>query len=260
MTIQKVSDADYFSNGRISRSSLWTIHNKSPMHYKMGKFKETDAMRFGTAYQMAILEPERFDQTYCVKDWDGRTSEGKARAAYVAETGMRILSDSDYSSLMRMRDVIMRNPQWNKILTNGGQNEIAGFAADEETGLDVQCKIDRITDQGLVIDLKTTADARPHKFIRSVADYGYHMQEAFYRDVWSWAGGAPIKGFIFLAQETKAPFDFIPYELTEIDVSLGRDIYRRALNTMKECMDADEWPGYEKRTTNKIELPKWAVE
>lgn len=255
-----MTNEEYHKAAGISRSSLWEIYSKSPFHFKNGEREETAAMRFGTAYHCAILEPNVFDITYCVKDWSASTKAGKAREGEVKELGLIPLTLADWDKINRMRDVLFSNSQWLKILTQDGRNELSAFADDPETGHKVKCRLDRLCDNGLVIDLKTAQDARSFKFIRSVAEYGYHVQEAFYRDVWQWSGNNPVKGFIFLVQEKTAPFDFMPYELSERDISIGREIYKRALETYSECEKSGLWFGYEKKATQKIEMPNWAVE
>ena len=61
-------------------------------------------------------------------------------------------------------------------------------------------------DLSLIIDLKSTVDASPKGFQRSVANYRYHVQSSHYLDVVEMATGTHLK-LGFIAVEKQRVFD-----------------------------------------------------
>jgi hypothetical protein len=111
-------------------------------------------------------------------------------------------------------------------------------------------------DLGIIVDVKSTASAHPDAFARSVVNYGYHAQEAFYSDGWR-SLGKPVDGFVFLAWEKKAPFAYAVYELPPSIVEEGRALMREALETYAECVKAERWPGYGEGV-QELSFKRWA--
>jgi exodeoxyribonuclease VIII len=108
----------------------------------------------------------------------------------------------------------------------------------------------------LAVDLKTTEDASPRGFTRSISKYGYHRQEAFYRRGFS-AAGQGLDQFLFIAVEKTPPFAVGIYAVDSqsvgfADMSIGRELER-----FSECLKRDEWPGYGD-AIEILHLPEWA--
>ena len=75
------------------------------------------------------------------------------------------------------------------------------------TGLQCKCRPDWISaDGGILVDLKTTEDASPREFQRSIAKWRYHVQAGWYMAGIEAAYGTRPSGFIFIAVEKKPPF------------------------------------------------------
>jgi exodeoxyribonuclease VIII len=110
----------------------------------------------------------------------------------------------------------------------------------------------------LSVDLKTTQDLRD--FAKSAANYRYHVQAAFYTDVFEWATGKQLTGFEFLAVEKDAPNASRIFVLDTPSFDYGRKLYREALNTYAECLQKDEWPLPSCDEIEYITLPYWAAD
>jgi exodeoxyribonuclease VIII len=108
-----------------------------------------------------------------------------------------------------------------------------------------------------VADLKTTEDASPAAFARSVATYRYHVQAAFYLDGLR-ACDAQIDAFAFVAVEKTPPYLVAVYSADEICLARGREEYRADLLTFAECLRTDCWPGYPP-FVQPLSLPAWAL-
>ena len=128
---------------------------------------------------------------------------------------------------------------------------------DPESGAECKGRADlaRLAD-GCLLDLKTTPDASPAAFARSVLAYGYHCQGAAYESGCK-ALGAEIRDFLFLTVEKSPPFLAAVYRLPDSFLELGRRQWAAACRTFAECRERDAWPGYAPGIT-ELELPRWA--
>jgi exodeoxyribonuclease VIII len=124
----------------------------------------------------------------------------------------------------------------------------------------IRCKI-RIDywlpDIELALDWKSTQDARPESFARSIATYHYHRQQAMYLRGLR-ANGIAAPRFRFVAQEKDGAFDFKVYALSSMDVAEGDADIDVALMTLARCLERDEWPGYPVDLDEVLSRPAWA--
>ena len=94
---------------------------------------------------------------------------------------------------------------------------------DPETGIECKGRIDYyVPARRCAVDVKTTEDARIDAFRRTVGRYGYHRQDAMYRDGLAVVGEA-IEHFVFLAVEKTAPYGIGIFSLDIGSVAKGRD-------------------------------------
>jgi hypothetical protein len=253
-TSDQLTNDEYHAAPGISKSGLDLIA-RSPAHYRFGERKEaTRAMEIGTAIHCAILEPKRFAADYMLlrEVTDRRASAYKqAVSVWGAE---RVLTGTEADRVAGMQESVAGNPSLSPYMQAPGRCELSVFAIDPETGVLVKCRFDKLTDAGAAVDLKKTQDLRD--FGKSVANYGYHVQAAFYSDVWKWATGEDLQQFVFAAVEELMPHASAPVWLDDEALDIGRIIYRKALNTYAECLAADEWPGIAAQP-QIIQLPSW---
>lgn len=252
-----LTNAEYHAHPSLSKSGLDRLAI-SPAHYQAWLTDpriETAAMRFGTAAHCAILEPARFEQEYAPlpEGLDRRTKDGKALYAELEATGKTLLSMDDWNTLNRMRDSVLAHPAARELLSEG-QAETSHFS--ELYGVSVKCRPDWLSG-GLVVDLKTTQDASLSGFSKSIANYRYAVQHAFYSDILA-SLGHEIIAFLFIAVEKTAPFAVGVYELDDMSIEIGREQYQSDLDTYRRCVESGEWPAYS-NGVEKISLPRWAV-
>jgi hypothetical protein len=257
-----LSNAEYHAMQAVSKSQLDLI-KKAPALYKWrleNKQPPTPAMILGTLTHTAILEPERFDDEVMVAPKiDRRTSAGKAEweAFQIAAEGKELIDADEMDRLRAMRASVHAHPAAAKALAQIAAVEQSIFWTDPETGLDCRCRPDGVTHAGVIVDLKTTKDASPEQFARSIASYRYHVQAAFYSDGMQALTGEPPKGFAFIAVETEPPFLVAVYVASAAMILRGRADYQADLATLRECRATDTWPGYSTSPLT-LDLPKWA--
>lgn len=255
-----VSNADYHADPAVSKSGLDRIA-QSPAHYRAylaeGN-KETPALQFGRITHRYILEavplavvPESINR---------RTKDGKAEhEAFLRENaGREIVTAEEHETLQAMRESVYTHQAAAALLTNApGGPEVSAWWLDAHTGEPCRCRPDWLRADGVIIDLKTTEDASPGGFSRSVAKYRYHVQAAFYLD-----GIRAITGqehqFAFLAAEKTPPYAVGVYVLDYEAVEVGRIAYLRNLETLADCKIRNHWPAYSPKVET-LTLPAWAL-
>lgn len=168
-----------------------------------------------------------------------------------------ILNPEQWKTIHAMRDALMAHPAANALLTGvPGEAEKSVYWIDATTGVLCRCRPDWWRDDNLIVDLKTTEDASPEGFARSIAKFRYDVQDAFYTDGVQQATGKRPKAFVFIAVEKKPPYGVGVYVLDAETKDLGRAQYQHDLRVYAECVRTGEWPGYGDKIQT-ISLPAW---
>jgi hypothetical protein len=190
---------------------------------------------------------------------DRRTKAGKAEweAFTTAATGRTVLPKSDADLVMRMAHSVFSHPAAAMLLALPGKAESTHMWTDAATGLECKCRPDWLTDDGrLLVDLKTTENASPREFGRSIATWRYHVQAAWYLDGVEQATGTRPEQFLFLCVEKKAPYAVAVYAADAEMIAAGAQTAARDLNVLATCKAAGAWPGYSDQI-EPISLPPW---
>lgn len=180
--------------------------------------------------------------------------------------GLTVLSAGDYRELLAMAASVRAHPMANALLTSCdvAAAEASVYWVDPITGELCRCRPDFWRGDGVIVDLKTTIDASPEGFAKSLAKWRYHVQAAWYLDGMRVAydrGEFPAewdkpRAFTFIAVEKTAPYAVATYTVDAESLELGRDEYRRNLDKLAECRRTGVWPGYGD-TLQKIGVPQW---
>ena len=259
-----MSNEDYHKSEAVGKSMLDNIH-KSPAHMKAAKDKiPSVAMVLGSALHCAVLEHETFNERYIVEpDVDKRTKAGKEKYnAFVKEMEEKgnpiILTQTQVDTINRMTESLSTHPRINSLFETG-QAETTIFW--EENLLPCKCRPDWIINRGeFVVDLKTTSDASPEGFAKSIANFRYHVQDAWYSRGIEVAYGERPEAFIFLAVENKPPFNVGIYSLNQDSKDEGWMVACQDLEKYRDYIkdpEEDRFDGYSKDVV-ELSLPKWA--
>ena len=249
----------YHSHDSVSNSGLKLV-NRSPAHFKYQKEHEsTRSMVIGSALHMACLEPHLFYKTYVLlRNAKDRTSSEYKEAK--KENGEElVLVSGEIERVEGIMNSLYKNTAIRKILELPGYNELSGFSIDPDTGVTCRHRFDKLTHCGIAVDLKTTIDARPDAFSRSIFAYGYNIQNAFYADQYNWITGDFLQDFVFIAIESESPYAAKLYRLDEDSLLIGKDAYKKALDAYAYCLEMNEWPAYEDQEIEEIGIPSWAI-
>lgn len=247
----------------ISKSGLDQIA-KSPAHYYAKylapdrvKEEPTPALLFGTALHMAILEPDEFNKKYFILDDTAKCLEiggSKPRSTTKYKdwkteqellfAGRTELHIDDYTKCIRMQEAARKHPTA-KVLLEKGIAEQSIFWTDQETGAPCKMRKDWYSQNtGHIVDLKSTEDASPEGFARSVWKYRYHVQGPLYMDGFLAHYKQAAEHFSFIAIEKEPPYAVGVYYVPEEVYKLGRKIYKDNLRTYMEALKKGVWDAY----------------
>ena len=248
-----MTNKEYRDHEGISRSELFKIA-KSPLHFKYAMDhpeEKTPALIFGGAAHKYILEMNDFDKEYAVAPiCDRRTKEGKAEYAEFLSGigGKEVISLEDMGNIKEMRKAVRCDPNAGRFLYGeSARYEQSFFWADEQTGEAVKCRPDcliEVNGRKYIVDYKTTDSCEDGHFERSCRKYGYNLQAGMYREG-VFQNTLDDYGFVFVAQEKKAPYAVRAYVCSEEFICEGYDQYRELLGLYHYCKEHDNWYGYD---------------
>ena len=259
MIIPNMPEAIYHAHDEISKSGLWKFHTQTPAHFKFSVTQQTPAMAMGSAIHTAVLEPHLYDQRYYEGPEDRRGNAWKDANNYALGVGKLCLTSGDYQMAQRVAQSLHRDPLVKRIADNS-MVEASAFWTDDATGLGCRSRLDAYSPSlKLAVDLKSSVSANPRDFAKSVAQYGYHLQEFMYRTGWVAAGGGDVDAFVFIVVEKEPPFCHSIIELHPRAAAEGEAIFHTAMNRYAECKRTNIWPAYGSET-HEVDLPKWAYQ
>lgn len=249
----------YRSADGVNISSLKDM-GKSPAHY-LAKLTEpkaepTPAQVFGTLLHRAALEPHKLDGSFAVKP-EGMTFTTKEGKAWRDAQTFPIITAEQNEALKGAAVSVASHPAAAAIL-EGARREVSVFRRvirNTPDGLLLKGRLDIVAEdsQGAttIADIKTTEDASPDGFARSIAAFGYAQQAAFYMDL------LEASFFVFIAVEKTPPYAVGVYCLDAESIALGREKNQRHLDLLEKCTESGVWPAYSKEIET-ITLPRWA--
>jgi exodeoxyribonuclease VIII len=253
-----ISNAEY--HGRKTHLSSTNIRtfkkNRKQFEYSLSHdlVKQTKAMTDGTAVHAFFLERNKFKADFVVKPADMRLNT-KAGKEWAQEHQSKIIIDSDLgNNLYEMEKSFMDSPA-KLIYDKSGQSELSYFWDD--LGLvKGKCRPDWISNDGnIVVDIKTTTDASPYGFQKSIANWGYHLQLGWYlRGLQKL--GLPAKEFIFIAIEKTPPFSVGVYRANKDMITYANDEINNLVYDIDESLKSDDFPDYTPEIMD-LGLPNW---
>lgn len=277
---------DYGRQKGVNASLLKTVHNHSLAHAKAqleGKFKQSsDALDFGTSFHELLLRgrkdyiirpstyaaPPKHEKVKAgvVKEgdplpWNANAAACKAWLAEMAGAST-ILSEEDAADIEAMVAAVRSEADLALYLNDTTDCEVAAIC--DKNGQRMKAMIDLLPngEDSPVIDFKSAGSAKPERFIKDVANFGYDMQMAFYLDVLRELG-QKRQHFWIVAVESSAPHAACVYKFTDEPVSFiwsGRRKYREAMDRYVTAKETQCWPGYGSIHTPEHFAPHWMKE
>jgi hypothetical protein len=280
----------------IGGSALFKILNDCPAAWRFAGESKSQALADGTAAHAAILEPDLFADQYArgisaldypnalrtvaeitarIKEVGTGGASGKSKSQLIellatadpdaqvldtiieqhakANDCKQIVDPTFYDSLEKMRFVIFSDPEYRAAFF-GAKFEVSAFLHD----VGVKCRFDCVTKNGEIWDYKTTVSANPELFAASAYKYGYWLKMALQHDIYESVFNEKPRRVVLLEQSKTAPYIAQAYEISEEQLSIGREQYRSALELYLECKERDSWPAYGGGVM-PLPTPNWAA-
>lgn len=257
-------DAYHSDVSRISNSML-SLLKESPRkfynRYELGQYsKPTPAMIYGSVAHCLTFEPQEVGNRFAiVPNVDGRTTEGKAEKKKFYDTlGDKEAVDSDVFRAAASASFAARSHlEFTWFAANASEAIIEKRIDFELEGTLCRCKPDFIhLERQVIWDLKTTENASPSDFARSVAVYGYHRQDAFYREAVRQKYGIDCR-FLFLVVSKSDPWESAVYELDELDTRQGMQEILFLMSELQARKATNNWEQVWGSGVVPLSLPKW---
>ncbi len=265
--------SDYHKIKALSHSMLSCLA-QNPMECKMRYVddpptlpkKDTAAFAMGNAVHCLALEPEKFDERFAVAPKvDRRTTAGKvAWAEYLADCeGKTVLDDQDYADAVACVQALNNHPEFATIMAQPRRVEVP-FEFDL-FGHKFKAKPDAIIDSmKLILDIKTTDDASPHRWQWSAVDYGYHRQAWIYQRALGQATGESHRFIFAVVEKPKPSTRGIPptvalYELDSETMNMGMQDTHRLVFDYERRTKENDWQQPYSSGIVPLRLPKRRV-
>jgi hypothetical protein len=246
----------------LNHSTLKNI-KRSPMHLAyLAEHPQpaTAALQRGSLVHDVILLP---DKKFVI--WEGgdrrkKDVKEKYDALVAAHGEENITAKVDHDLACAIRDAVLNDPFARPFFFDkfslADNREVSFVGEDQETHLMLKGRAD-LQVEDIIVELKTAESCSRDDFEKSIFNYSYHTQQAFYRKVAA-ACGVTITDHVFVVVESNPPHAVAVYRLLDDVVNLGAAIVRDWLDTYAECVRSRIWPG-PSTGIQDIGLPTWAV-
>lgn len=257
--IQGMSNDEYHARPEYSSSQLKDLLRSAAHFYSNNILKEVEretkaAMNFGTLAHTLFLEPEQFENEFVIAPkFERRTKAGKEEAlAWEQANQGKILVDAEQvEAAKRIVINLQKLSSYADMQNNYGMAEASIFFTDPVYDLPLRIRPDwhiapcKTFPNGLILDLKTTTDARAHAFSKKCSDFGYDLSASMYREGFQQYYQTEQKpDFVLLVAESSIPFNVKQYKASDLFLSVGDTRYNKAKELLAESLLINEWDGY----------------
>lgn len=228
----------------------------------------TPQQLFGTLVHSLLLEGG--DGVVTIPDEvltkDGRRY-GKAWEDFIAaNAGKHLAKASEIEAAHRVVNAILDVPRARSILTAwDGSNEVTLTGTHSITGTPIKCRIDRLCNHPMIVDLKVNSRTSPKSFSKAAWNFGYHRQVAFYKMLVAQHLGIPANvehcsqiPFVFIVASADCSQDVQLVELDGAFEEMGRADVQHGLEILRRCHERENWhtPTYNEIVT--VSAPRWS--
>lgn len=260
---KNIENEDYHQIDGVSSSKLGLLLDCPAKYNNIQKTKAT--LDFGTAFHMYFLEREEFETKYGVlHEKNGATKAAKEEKKLLIEKGYdSFVKKAELDAFEKMTQTILSDPISDALFNADDEHYIEHSGFWKFESVLCKCRPDYLlikNNQAFVIDIKTTTDCSPEKIARSIADWSYHRQAAFYVDGIKEITGIdevhalhffiekPMDGASLWNQQQMAAnaLQCLPVTIPESDLDQGRREYKQAIDNYKKFMFGTNLPGYKK--------------
>lgn len=191
-----------------------------------------------------------------------RSAALRAEVAAIRAAGGTPLHTEQMRTVLGMAKALRRHPIVGNLFSAAdGFPEVTILWTETAYGIRCKARLDWLVWAGrwLIVDYKSTTRADGVKFGKSIADFGYHQQDDWYREAVEAALPSAVRpAFLFIAQEKTPPYLINVGELGEDDRRIGAAKNRVAREVYAGCTAAGVWPGYADSEVSTFHIPAYA--
>lgn len=246
-----IPNAEYQSSAGVSSSRLKVFMRGDPRVYwyqfLSGLYRppSKDCFDFGTAVHDVALLGDHANIRVIPEEVLSKSGSraGNAWKEWYAENERyECLKRQDYDAVLRAVQSLREHPMAGPLLEEPGECEWAYYAYDEPLRLRMRCKLDKyIPRRNLVLDIKSTEQPTTEWFAEmAVSNFGYWIQEYFYRRVLGMCGIKDIT-FLFIFISTTRPHTVDCYTLEPEWLEVASERVEKALVDLSYRMEDGWW-------------------
>jgi hypothetical protein len=247
--VEGMPEDEYHAHPALSASGMKVLL-RSPKHFRLSRTENRARTEFDVGHAvharvlgvgLPIVEiPSRI----LASNGAVSTKEAKTFVADARADGKVPLKPSTFAEVVRASDAVLTNAKAKSLLERPGFTEVSLFGDDTTTGVKLRSRLDRLTADGLLIDLKSTTDVRPRKITNAVVDFGYDLSAAVYRHVVELVTGEVPSPMHLIFVEKDAPHDVRVVKLADPAWQVGGEAkMRAAIDLFAWCSEQGTWPG-----------------
>ena len=234
----------------------------------MGEYSN-EAMDFGTAVHMALLEPARFAESYCLVPMDAPKPNSKPLEDYKKVTdkhiatakwwadfeartkGKTVLDPKDAARLERIKARCQEVPAVRQALETFEKEKAYVWGESPK----FKARLDLVDEaNGVIIDIKTTRDASQRAFTQQALQNRYDIQFLHYAR----ALQKPVSFYVIAIESDTG--EVALYNFDEIIYSkFTQQRYEMALAIAQEVLQMKQCPPKYTAEIVKLNLPEWAL-
>jgi hypothetical protein len=255
-----------------SPKAFWGRWKHNPNHIEQDSSKALD---FGKAAHSLLLGDEVFGEKFVVRpshrpddmqlpekdrrQWNANANDCKAFLKDAEDRKLTVISPDQFETIRRIHADAAQYPLIKAGLLNG-RVERSMLWKEPTTGIWLRARPDAIpAADGVFADLKTAGKFDEDFLERQVFDAGYYLQAAITRMVCRGLG-IPFETFTLLYVLNDDVPDTAHVEISSHDIDRGERAVMWCLQTIRQCLDAGEWPGARPFNdgTRHIQMKPWA--
>jgi hypothetical protein len=240
-----------------------------------GSSEPTQAMRFGNKYHTLILEPEEFEESFCVMPnfaamQENVTSKGdrsdswatsfakESKKAFERQAeldGKQVITREEYDRGLAMCEAVANDPYASELIATS-KREVTLLGEIE--GVEFKGRLDLCGDK--IADLKGTATVEAIAFGRSAANLKYGFKMSIYRELYRQNFNRDPEDVCIIAVETGGCFDCCVYDEMDAALDEGYDRVIETVRAYKTCIQSGRWPGVNRgQRSVPLYVPNWAM-
>jgi hypothetical protein len=232
------------------------FYDTSYLNPERGVQDETSPLIFGRAIHHLILGEPHFQRSFAeqpatyedektgeIKKWNGNAHACKRWEAARAKENRYILTAKEIEQIRGIAKKLATNIAVQQGILNG-LVERSLFWQDKETGIWLKQRPDVIpTDSGDVADIKTITSVDWDDLRNQLYQYGYFQQAAMCKVALKEVLDIEMQSFTLFFIEKTRPFSPRPVIVKDIDIEIGMQCNRAAIDLMAKCLNEKHWPG-----------------